>query len=426
MMTSAVTYALVVGEKQYPLQIGKNVVGRSSVPVDGVSFINLESPLAAISRMQAFLDVAPNGDAWVSDCNSTNGTFISIRPGAGIRLEANRYYQLTPGCRVVFGDVECSFEVLCSSPHSCEQAAASPACTATQSARKTERLGVNGASVEFVDTTDVERGDKQKTIGRVNVKVHRSDVPYLDDSNSLSPEYSSTVAAPPAEDNEEKAVARSSRVSSPSPAPAKKAKRESARIPTNLRREKMKSPAQPVGPMAGPPLVCLSGMESDERTAVTKRVRQLKGRVVENISKANLLVVATPPVRTPKLIIAVARGIPVVPSKYICNDQAELEDARRHIVSLKTDQHTYTSAALEKVIYRKDNCPLLRGVRINVSALSSKTKNVAAEIITASGGEVTCANKGDILVVTDDQLDAFYDSILRGRVPPSAVTKKVK
>ncbi|KPA82560.1 hypothetical protein ABB37_03595 [Leptomonas pyrrhocoris] len=418
---SATAYALVAQEKQYPLQIGKNVVGRSNVPVEGVSFINLESPLAAISRMQAFVDVAANGDAWVSDCNSTNGTFLSVRPGPGVRLETNRYYQLTPGCRIVFGDVECTFEALGSTPHTPERTTASPASSAARASRKTERIDVIGASTDSIGKAPrSKREDNWKAPHTDDTKVHRGDIPYLDESVSFSQDHNGVAAASPAEKEKGRNTAnRSSPAASSSPAPAKKGKKETATGSSPSRAKETKSSPQSAGQTAGPPVVCLTGMDSDERTAITKRVRQLKGRVVEDITKANLLVVATPPVRTPKFIIAVARGVPVVSVRYICNDQAELEDARRHIVGLKTPQHTYTAAALEKVIYRKDHRPLLKGVRVNVSALSSKTKGVATEIITASGGEVDRTKKGDALHVTDDRLDALYDSILRGKVPQS-------
>lgn len=407
-------YALIAQEKQYPLQTGKNVVGRSSVPVEGVSFINLESPLAAISRMQAFLDVAANGDAWISDCNSTNGTFLSIRPGPGIRLEANRYYQLTPGSRIVFGDVECTFQLLGSTPDLLEQDATTAPGRA--SSRKTERLSVIGASTDSTEKAAESRQEAKLKPARGT--AHRSNVPYLDESVGSSQEQSS-VPPPLAEKGVSK---RSSSASSPSPSSLKKAKTDTASksssSPTRTNKTS-KAMAQTADSAAAPPVVCLTGMDSDERAAVTKRVRLLKGRVVENITKANLLVVAIPPVRTPKFVIAVARGIPVVSVKYICNDAAELADPRGNIVGLKTDQHTYSAAALEKVIYRKENRPLLQGVRINITALSSKTKSVATEIITASGGEAVRSTKGATLSVADDDLDALYDSILRGKVPKS-------
>jgi hypothetical protein len=426
-MAHAMTYALIAKEKQYPLQVGKNVVGRSSVPVEGVSFINLESPLAAISRMQAFVDVAANGDAWISDCNSTNGTFLSIRPGPGIRLEANRYYQLTPGCRIVFGDVECTFEMLGGTPHTPVQptASLSSSSSATRLLRKTERLSATGAAGNNAGTAQQSKQRMPlKECGDSNGE-HRGNIPYLDESGSPSQDQqSSGPGASPAEGRRSSITGRGSKRGSPAssttPAPAKKAKKEAVPSTPRTRSTTAKSPT-PVAnnKAAGPPVVCLTGMDSDEKTAIAKRVRQLKGRVVDDITKANLLVVAAPPVRTPKLIIAVARGIPVVSANYICNDQAELEDARRHIVGLKTDQHTYTAAALEKVIFRKERQPLLQGVRINISALSTKTKAIATEIITGSGGMVLRAKTAGVLNVTDEQLDILYDSILRGKVPQS-------
>ncbi|KAK7197109.1 FHA domain/BRCA1 C Terminus (BRCT) domain/twin BRCT domain containing protein [Novymonas esmeraldas] len=390
---SVAAYALVTQEKTHPLQVGKNVVGRSSVPVEGVSFINLESPQAAISRMQAFLDIGANGDAWISDCNSTNGTLLSIRPGPGIRLEANRYYQLSPGCRIVFGDVECTLEALSAAPSTPQAARRTPP---SRPSRKTEPLG----------TTARAEAQQQQQQQQRHSATRRSDLPYLDEngSPSLEPGTSGDVAAPT-----RKAARRGG------------ARAASGRAASAAKRTKAETPASPSAPPSPPPSiaaphVCLSGMDGEERAAVTKRVRELKGRVVDDITKANLLVVATPPVRTPKFIIAVARGIPVVSVQYMCSEKAELADVRKNIVGLKMDQHTYTAAALEKVIYRADASPLLLGVVVNVAALSSKTKAVAAEIITSSGGEVVRAKKGGGVALTDDQLDHLYDSILRGTV----------
>ncbi|CBZ30539.1 conserved hypothetical protein [Leishmania mexicana MHOM/GT/2001/U1103] len=405
---STTAYALVAKEKQYPLQVGKNVVGRSSVPVEGVSFINLESPLAAISRMQAFVDIGANGDAWISDCNSTNGTFLGIRPGPGIRLEANRYYQLSPGCRIVFGDVVCTFETLSEAPPT-PQHSAHPLTSPSRSARKTESLGVMDAFTDnAVNTTPARELSKQ-------ANAHRSNVPYLEETGSLSREPAAlreTAAAT-------KKTPHRERPEPTTPSrPLKRTKVESAAPSSSV---KVKTAATvkattAARTLAARPHVCLTGMDSAERAAITKRVRELKGRVVDDITKANLLVVATPPVRTPKFIVAVARGIPVVSVDYICNRRTELDDARHHIVSLKTDQHTYTAAELKKVIYRKDASPLLQGVSFNIAALSSKSKSVAAEIITSSGGDVVSTKKGGGTALTDAHLDKLYDSILRGKV----------
>ena len=67
-----------------PLFQGRNVVGRCAAAVDVVSFINLDSPRSAISRMHAVLIIAPNNDAWVYDARSTNGTQIAVNSGLGV------------------------------------------------------------------------------------------------------------------------------------------------------------------------------------------------------------------------------------------------------------------------------------------------------------------------------------------------------
>lgn len=104
----AIYYYLSDGVNSAALHVGRNVIGRGTAPVGAPHFICLESPRAAVSRYQAVIDIAANGDAWVRDCNSTNGTFLSQRGhDTGMRLESDCCYMLCAGCRVTFGDVAC-------------------------------------------------------------------------------------------------------------------------------------------------------------------------------------------------------------------------------------------------------------------------------------------------------------------------------
>ena len=88
---------------------GKHVIGRSAVPLEDRWFVNLESPRSAVSRNHAAVVVCRNGDAWVEDNSSTNGTFLAIRDGDGVKLEPMHYYQLGSRAQVIVGDVEMVF-----------------------------------------------------------------------------------------------------------------------------------------------------------------------------------------------------------------------------------------------------------------------------------------------------------------------------
>ena len=95
----------------YCLMYGTNNIGRgdTAVPPKDPSFINLYTPRAGVSREHATITIAPNDDAWLEDTGSTNGTMVAIREGEGIRLTPKRYYQLSDGTRIVFGEVEVVF-----------------------------------------------------------------------------------------------------------------------------------------------------------------------------------------------------------------------------------------------------------------------------------------------------------------------------
>lgn len=125
---------------EHRLVAGRNIVGRSAVPVPDRWFINIESPKAAVSRAHAMLLVTSTGDAWIEDNCSTNGTFVfpsTVAAGealkaatavdsnddaaqqrfsralldvGGIRLDRQHVYQVKPGNHIVFGDCEFVFD----------------------------------------------------------------------------------------------------------------------------------------------------------------------------------------------------------------------------------------------------------------------------------------------------------------------------
>jgi hypothetical protein len=135
-----------VTQSRFSIQPGKtNWVGRSVVPVESSDFyfINLEPLTArrtnpAVSRMHAQIDVAPNGDAWIQDANSTNGTFLAQpRPVDSnpdhhllppMRLVPQRWYQLLDQTTVRLGNVLLRFE-----RYDPQKASAPPAASFAQS-----------------------------------------------------------------------------------------------------------------------------------------------------------------------------------------------------------------------------------------------------------------------------------------------------
>jgi hypothetical protein len=66
---------------------GRNIIGRSVQPIADPWFVHLESPRAAVSRAHAHIFVCANGDAWLEDCGSTNGTLVASGRGAALAAE---------------------------------------------------------------------------------------------------------------------------------------------------------------------------------------------------------------------------------------------------------------------------------------------------------------------------------------------------
>lgn len=356
------------------LAVGKNVIGRSTVPVEGVLFVNIESPGATISRMQAFIIVAPNGDAWIADCNSTNGTYLSVRKGTGIRLEENHYYQLSDGCTIVLGDAERRFVRL---P---DDALQSSSVSVEASKRNADLVVVGAMDSSFNRHATLSNPENQSPRPSGTSSSGRS-LPYLKEREDLGG------------------------IPSTSAGPSRKRPRSSLDVTTRG--------AQTV-PNAEPTRACLSGMTPKLRNEVAKAVKACGGIVVDSIGEATVLVMPTPATRTPKFIIAVGLGIPIVASTFFKNN-GTAKSLASHIVSLKHDGISYSSTTLRNTIFREDRTPLLTGRSYDVSGLPTKARAVAKEIITACGGSIV--QGGSVAKLTEESLSALFDAILRGKRP---------
>lgn len=362
-------YALVGDGQTNYLLPGKNVIGRGTVELQGVSFVEISSPNSSVSRVQANIEICPNGDAWICDCNSTNGTFLSINDGPGVCLEQKHYYQLKDGCHVIFGDVERVFK-----------------CVSSASAEATEpppRVSSDASVRRATTTVQMKRSRSEEEAGRRSSSIKKDSLtPYLSEkppSASVSPKK--TTAA--AKDQEE------------APPPLKKMRN---------------------GIAATSIAACLSGMDAEEREEAKKAIRR-HGRVVEDISKANVLVVRLPAVRTPKFIIAVGRCIPIVGVESFSGSDVKLEKFQKEIVSLRHEKNVYSSDALRASIYRLDKDPILAGRTFSLHSLPSKVRDVAKDVITGCGGAVIRVKpkNSEAKELTEEGLNQLYDAILRGK-----------
>lgn len=89
------------------------IVGRcADASISGFPFINIESS-ATVSRLHATVTAAPNGDVWVHDNTSTNGTYLASTVAdirGGLRLHPQRVYLVPAGGAVMFGEVVMTVE----------------------------------------------------------------------------------------------------------------------------------------------------------------------------------------------------------------------------------------------------------------------------------------------------------------------------
>ncbi|CAD2214766.1 hypothetical protein AGDE_00637 [Angomonas deanei] len=349
------------------LREGKNVIGRNSVPVEGVSFVNIDA--VSVSRIQACIDVASNQDAWLCDCKSTNGTTISVKSGEGIRLQPDHYYQLTSGNKIVFGDVIRFFVEMTNEEY---------LKTEKEKAALVVEQGANTAHTDRVE-------DDKGPVIPSNVTVQRSDIskPYLDNDQS-------------------------------------DAEREEVE-PSKRRRMEEEPPAPPVVAQSVSFVLkdkfncCVSGMGEEEYDAAVKTIRKSGGKVVETVDKADILVVGTPAKRTPKFIVAVGTGIPVV-SIALFSDKDFRKTVEHHVVSLEHEGVVYSSALLRSTTLARRETPILSGRTYNIAGVPAKAKGAAEEIITGCGGT---ANKRKNLSgekLDETSLAQLFDGILRNTV----------
>ncbi|ORC93834.1 uncharacterized protein TM35_000017110 [Trypanosoma theileri] len=443
------------------LRVGNNIIGRSAIPVsDGVSFISLESPRAAVSRMQAVIEVAKNGDAWLRDCNSTNGTFAAVGGGIGIRLEPERFYQLKPGTRITFGDVEMLFD--CNSLSQIETqvqkngilhptpCSPSTTCTTTPIGPCTELLHGSGTSPvaptktisrtidentreeELVKEgatptvsnarTTVEENRRMDSSDKLHADISRGSssggnesVPYLEESIGTRRKRGRSEC--------DKKIARatvsSSLANSPPPVPPPlhySSSSSSAAAAAAATTTESQGVTATITPSRSLRFACFSGMDGAERADAQKLARRLGWRVAEDIIDADLLVVGRPVARTPKFLIAVGRGIPIVTEDFLTD--GEVLNLKKYVPSLSHGPHTYSAAALQKVIFRNNKTPLLQGFSFHLGGLSPKVRNVAREVIIGCGGDIPRRQQQkDTVALTEETLDSLYDSVLRGITP---------
>lgn len=438
------------------IEPGKYLIGRSAVALDDACFINLESPRSAVSRNHATIEFCRNGDAWLEDNASTNGTFLAIREGEGLRLQPQHFYQLTSGALIVFGDMEIRFIV---EPRP-DGAASTPAVRAKSASRtapphqqqqqlapspapKLDPAGLLSLVAHLADFTDVgsSSGVDVATSRAGNASTHDSRLPQ----GATEQQQQGTGAATPAGDTRNsnssggamrkqkeeenggndagiKAEPRHSATGRGSAFNSKAAAKRGADEgvaaadvappPTSRPRRDDARPFRSLGSAA---VACLTGFDSRARLKCAKAVQSSGGTVEgEWSSNCNLLIVNESPTgRTPKLIMAVAQGRDVVVPAYVEKPDVAAADACPAVLS--EGGVTISSAKLRDAIwkYRDLGLPLKNRSFFTSNIEPKATRDQVNTIVKACGGTIAKAKAGST-VLLDADLNEFYNSILRG------------
>lgn len=501
------------------LSLGKNIIGRGSVELKGISYVEISSPNCSVSRIQANIEICPNGDAWICDCNSTNGTFLAVNKNCprnaenemdhlGICLKEKYYYQLSEGCRITFGDVRRVFKRISvpeeklgenegkeekqkAHPHERkEHAAEEKRAGRISSSLKTSGDPSSGLNTHPNTITSTSRKSHQNEEGeekmqRASYVGHDVHLPYMSSGAegmallASSPGASTTMSV---SRSISATTAPASTVAAVGPRRGKKTTAASeaievgagAAVPVEGGLEQYATPSrehhrsrstpssscsapeakkyrreevQPVGRGKYSVVACLSGMEESEREEANKAVKKV-GKVVDDITKASVLIVRLPAVRTPKFITAIGRGIPVVGLEGFkewsagssCSDAED--DLLNHVVSLSHGKTEYSSATLrQSIAHRREEknrrkkqgeeqegrglAPALDGHTFSLEDIPAKVKEVATDIITGCGGKVLGSrgrrragrenNDSTVIPLSGEAaLGELYDRILRG------------
>ncbi|KAG8349121.1 FHA domain [Trypanosoma vivax] len=411
------------------LQVGKTIIGRGpSHGLGGAALFCIESPLLAVSRVQAIIELVSNGDAWLQDCGSTNGTFLSVNAGLGIRLKPQRVYQLTPGNHIVFGDVRTLF-VDESFPLCREYVRKLEVTGGTASLQSTECGLSSGANDDAPTDTHVDlqgslfSSDKDVVSLSCRVpeikleekcivlsqKSHGSCASNMSYDAQHSPSLTQGSVAAMRKRNRNSSEAASQRTATPK---LRNEAKIAAKPVTDVNEDRLSAAAQRIRRL------CFSGMDDEMKCRSVKAAHRLGYTTVEDIKDADALIVGQPVSRTPKLIIAVGCGIPVLVDTFL--KKKKVVKLKPYIPSFEHGIHFYSSEMLCDVIFRSDNKPLLVGRMFCLKDIPMCARDVPRYIIEGCGGTVSRSRGSNTVNLTEAALDKLYDGVLRGDISKSS------
>lgn len=463
----------------YHLFEGRNIIGRSPCAVDDAAFINLESPRSAISRMHAVIVVAPNGDIWVTDAKSTNGTCIALREGVGVAVQPDHWYQATPGSRILFGDLELSLVVddvsgnpgtgtpsdpvmaacvVGSSPTANVSQGGSLSAAKIRSYQAAAAAGIpehfprtlsdmplssvararsgslqrRGAGSGNSAASGAVSGSPQQ-LHPLSSSVDRAAAELLATKSTSLPAQqlvpviacNAEAKAPYLEEKEVTTAINESAVAHQTNTAKGKVAQKRPRSESVATKQGGADDANTKGEpeanmIALPPdsiTVVLSGFDTKEKDVLGRLLRARRGKTVDEITdrRAQLLVVKEPAPRTPKFLIAMGLGIPIVTCAFL-EEQARLQQAPNYMPTLLHNGVKFTSKKLLTVSesvrsMKPEKCGVFDGLTFLLSdAVPAASRTVLTDVIKGCGGSILRRKKNPN-GADDGELDAGVISV---------------
>eukprot|EP00658_Telonema_sp_P-2_P081220 TRINITY_DN8276_c0_g1_i1.p1 TRINITY_DN8276_c0_g1~~TRINITY_DN8276_c0_g1_i1.p1 ORF type:complete len:223 (+),score=54.91 TRINITY_DN8276_c0_g1_i1:176-844(+) len=202
-------------------------------------------------------------------------------------------------------------------------------------------------------------------------------------------------------------------------------------------------------------VACLSGMDAMEKEKLLGRINVLGGDVCEDWGpKVNILVVGDgAAVRTPKFLMALGRGIPVVKMSLFFMDKGGLKKRGvegsdlQSLLSSSSILREFTPSlahqtgdreaadiykaftknlAVTKQFTKRPAAGCLEGITFSVVAIPAKTRPVVVEILSGCGATVAKTKKDEekllskansastFTLTTTDHIESVYATILNG------------
>ena len=396
----------ITGVRQHVAISADTIIGRREEPETGV--INLHSPRSAVSRNHALLRVAANGDAFIMDLGSTNGTVISFHPGPGTVLEPKVFYMLREGTRCVFGDVELVFD----------------------------------ANVE------VGASPKRQSLSSV-----RDDVPFLSSSAAknvaLPLENFQPPSLPSAANLCERGRDRDAcdekqlQYVPPLAQPAKKvpSKCKSSGVETDLATPKGEAPlkqhrteskpsvkternAGPDHRRADRLVVTFTGVKTELKSKLSTLVTNNGGTVTDDFvaGETNIVVVgASTTYLTPKLLRAVAVGCDVVAPRFLESYGKRLGAVEEYCPVVEVEDGPVLTevpagivrSAIDK--WRSEG-PALKGMRVVLDDdIGKERRQQVKQVVVAAGAVITRSRTAGAVTISDKDVGRVWEAIVRGR-----------